>query len=97
MSASVEKCFVSGCQLLCLLAQLHLSHDTVGDCKGMYIHVYVYIHVHPVLQVKMLAWLEPNIHDATLLYTINILDLLHGIEIVSIPCNLLHMQQETTQ
>ena len=35
VSGSVEKCFVSGCHLLCLLAQLHLSQGSVGDCKGM--------------------------------------------------------------
>ena len=35
VSGSVEKCFVSGCHLLCLLAQLYLSQASVGDYKGV--------------------------------------------------------------
>ena len=38
VSECVERCFVSGCQLLCLLAQVPLSRSSSADNKGTYIH-----------------------------------------------------------
>ena len=34
LSESMEKCFVVGCQLLCLLAHIPLSQSSAGDDKG---------------------------------------------------------------
>ena len=42
VSGSVERCFVTGCQLLCVLAQLPVSRDSNGDDKGTCTYIYMY-------------------------------------------------------